>query len=218
MKKLHKKLIFALLLFSLPSLGNCKFCEGLREGGCCYTTRTHGKGASGKWIDTETAKRGWTISRAFDLGPGMTRQCEMCEREMVRFVHRLFHPEHGGRTHCLEVGCICAGHMTGRLDTPDDVAADIERAEEHVRRLTSNAARRENFPTLAGWRHNPDTNTYSIRTRRTTAMEPHNIDIVQEGRVFRAFINGEDTEGLFTSLMQAKVGVARILYPDFLEH
>jgi hypothetical protein len=31
----------------------------------------------------------------------------MCEVQIVRYVHTMFHPDYGE----LEVGCICAGHM-----------------------------------------------------------------------------------------------------------
>jgi hypothetical protein len=37
--------------------------------------------------------------------------CEMCEREEIRFVHHLIHPE----GHAVAVGCVCAGKLTGDL-------------------------------------------------------------------------------------------------------
>lgn len=89
-----------------------------------------GKGQStGRWLDDVTPKRGWTFVEIIDTReayervgedpiscPGGTNEwgdplfiCQMCQREELRYVHVVSHPDHDD----LCVGCICDGHMTG---------------------------------------------------------------------------------------------------------
>jgi hypothetical protein len=84
----------------------------------CTEVRAHvspsGAGASGKWKDATTPKRGWAFCSITDRGVDNLIQCEMCEREMIRYVHTMGH--YGIQR--LDVGCICAAYMEGVLDTP----------------------------------------------------------------------------------------------------
>ena len=67
-----------------------------------------GKGASGRWLD-ETPKRSWVCVDIKDL-EAAHKQCEMCKREEIRYVHVMHHE---GFSPDLKVGCICAYYMEG---------------------------------------------------------------------------------------------------------
>ena len=65
---------------------------------------------SGKWDDPTVPKRGWTCTSIADLGDdwedaGYT--CEMCEAQVIRYVHTMEHPAYKP----LDAGCECAGRM-----------------------------------------------------------------------------------------------------------
>jgi len=63
--------------------------------------------ATGKWLDPNIPKAGWACINIDDLGyPAAT--CEMCEVQVIRYVHAMIHDAY---PHQLECGCICAGYM-----------------------------------------------------------------------------------------------------------
>jgi hypothetical protein len=62
------------------------------------------------WDDPSVPKRDWEWVETRDEGRGNYIECEMCGYEEVRYVHVMSHPEF---TKLVEVGCICAAHMTG---------------------------------------------------------------------------------------------------------
>ena len=80
-----------------------------RTGG---TMRTRGDCApehvtgTGKWREPGVPHKGWQCVDIEDLEEPC-HLCEMCEVQIVRYVHTMFHPDYG----TLEVGCICAGYM-----------------------------------------------------------------------------------------------------------
>lgn len=55
---------------------------------------------------------GWTDDRVEDM-KGEEVKCQYCNKESIRFVHVLTHPDYEGE---LKVGCICAGKLTGNLE------------------------------------------------------------------------------------------------------
>lgn len=65
----------------------------------------------GKWSQPGVPHRGWDCVDIEDLG-APERTCEMCESQVIRYVHHMEHPEY---SEVLEVGCICAGNMEGDL-------------------------------------------------------------------------------------------------------
>jgi hypothetical protein len=70
------------------------------------------KKPTGKWTRAGVPHRGWTCIDVYDDCPDNeepTRVCEMCEIQIIRFVHVMRHREHPE----LEVGCVCAGNMQG---------------------------------------------------------------------------------------------------------
>ena len=86
----------------------------------------------GKWSVPGIPHRGWSCIDIEDLG-SPEAVCEMCERQDIRYVHAMQHPDYPETLHC---GCICAGHME----------EDVERARRREASM-KNAARRR-----AAWR------------------------------------------------------------------
>jgi hypothetical protein len=79
--------------------------------------------ATGKWTQADVPHKGWSCIDVQDAGEP-SRLCEMCETQMVRYVHTMEHPDYEGT---LGVGCICAGHMEG------DYAAAQQREDRFKR-------------------------------------------------------------------------------------
>jgi hypothetical protein len=61
---------------------------------------------AGKWREPGVPHKGWQCIGIEDLEEPC-HLCQMCEVQIVRYVHTMLHPDYGE----LEVGCICAGHM-----------------------------------------------------------------------------------------------------------
>lgn len=124
----------------------CPHCNHLRDE--CFSIKTtvkqKGGGASGKWNDDVTPKRGWTCTGAEDLGAGNSIQCEMCEREHPRYIHSMVH----GNSTPLRVGCHCAAYMEGHLDDAHYLEGRLTAAKDRKNRLV----RREHFPDLKKWK------------------------------------------------------------------
>lgn len=89
----------------------------------------------GKWSVAGVPHKGWTCVDIEDLG-SPSAECEMCESQTIRYVHRMEHPDYH---EVLQVGCVCAGHMEG------DLAAS--RAREAS--MKTRAAKRKRWTTTA---------------------------------------------------------------------
>jgi hypothetical protein len=90
----------------------------------------------GKWSQPGVPHRGWTCEGVEDLGEP-DAICEMCERQEIRYVHTMVHPEYPDKLAC---GCVCAGHME-RGAADDDIALLVAAAREREAPLRSLAAR-----------------------------------------------------------------------------
>src|SRR5204863_6057302 len=85
----------------------------------------------GNWSRPGVPQKGWYCVEVTDLEePSFT--CEMCESQIVRYVHHMRHPDYPEELGC---GCICAGHME------QDYAA----ARQRERALRNSARRRVNW-------------------------------------------------------------------------
>lgn len=82
---------------------------------------------------------GWVEDYVTDLGRGESQMCQCCEKEWVRYVHRVYHSD--GLWAPLEVGCVCAGRLTGSHEK----ALLADRAARNI------SARRANWCGLKGW-------------------------------------------------------------------
>lgn len=87
--------------------------------------------------------RGWREDLVVDLGknPDDHVLCGYCGQEYVRYLHTLLPPPQT-RWLSIEVGCVCAGRLTGRPEK----AAQMDRAARNI------SARRANWCGLKGWR------------------------------------------------------------------
>lgn len=92
----------------------------------------------GKWSVSGVPHRGWSCIDIEDLG-SPEAVCEMCERQDIRYVHAMQHPNYPETLHC---GCICAGHME----------EDVERARRREASMKNAARRRAAWPDRKAWR------------------------------------------------------------------
>lgn len=53
--------------------------------------------------------KGWEESDCEDLGEGNYETCQACEKQEIRFVHILDHPDY---PESIRVGCVCAENLT----------------------------------------------------------------------------------------------------------
>lgn len=105
------------------------------------------------WDDSSVPKYGWTCDFVEDLaddgGSKDYADCWMCGREEIRYVHHLSHAKYAD---VIEVGCICAGKLTG----------DVQGSEARETKMKNRAARKAKW-TKRTWKSsangNPRLNT-----------------------------------------------------------
>lgn len=95
-------------------------------------------GHFGKWSMPGVPHKGWTCIDIEDLG-APDAVCEMCERQDIRYVHAMEHPDYPETLHC---GCICAGRME----------ENVERARRREASMKNSARRRAVWPNRKAWR------------------------------------------------------------------
>lgn len=103
-------IILSILIIATP-LAACDDHDCLETRGGFVSTR----GSTGLWLDQAVPKTGWSCTQMEDLG-APSKTCEMCERETIRYAHTMSHESHKD----LVVGCICAGHMEGDLESAEN--------------------------------------------------------------------------------------------------
>ncbi len=125
-------------------------------------------GGWGKWSDAGVPHKGWTCVDFEDLGePDLV--CEMCERQEIRYVHYMEHPDYPERLAC---GCICAGHME----------EDLVGARRRETRAQSAAQRRGRWLTRKGWRRSAKGNVH-------IGVDGYHITVFRGGSGFKAAIS-----------------------------
>lgn len=154
--------LLAIMILGLTSIA----CD---EDGCdghnCKEARAHfvsTKSGSGKWKDSVTPKTGWMCQEIEDIGAA-TQQCQMCERETIRYVHKMRHTQGSP----LGVGCICAGHMEG----------DLVGAKDREKYLRNRTTRRSKWLAHSGWKESKQGNPH-ISTRKSGDDPSHHIVIM----------------------------------------
>lgn len=78
--------------------------------------------AGGKWSEPGVPHSGWYVVDYYKLDD-REHLCEMCERQMVMFVHVMRNDRY---PEDLKVGCVCAGHMESDLEGDDSVRFAIK--------------------------------------------------------------------------------------------
>ena len=75
-----------------------------------------------RWNTQGIPHKGWILVDCIDLGANISgansiryETCEMCNKEKIRYVHVLRHPDYPDEIH---VGCKCASKMTDDYVTP----------------------------------------------------------------------------------------------------
>lgn len=66
------------------------------------------------WNKKSIPHKGWINQGCEDLEEA-THKCEMCDKEEIRYVHTMYHPE---APKYFKVGCVCAEKLTNDYDTP----------------------------------------------------------------------------------------------------
>jgi hypothetical protein len=129
----------------------------------------------GKWSARGVPHKGWHCVDIEDLGePHAT--CEMCESQVIRYVH---HMEHPAFESVLAVGCVCAGHME------DDVSA----ARGREASMRSRASKRTRWLTRS-WRTSGNGNP-------TIKADGFRVTVYPRGQGFAATIAEQDGDGVF---------------------
>jgi hypothetical protein len=105
------------------------------------------------WDQPGIPHKGWTCVDVEELEDA-TATCEMCGKESIRYVHIVVHPNLEAP---LEVGCICAGKMTG----------DYEGAKRREQALRNRSIRRARWLSRK-WRT-------SARGNSFLNVEGHNV-------------------------------------------
>ena len=100
-----------------------------------------------RWNKKGIPHRGWKFEY-IEYYEDDYEQCEMCDKEGVRFIHILSHPEYGE----IRVGCDCACKMLNDYVNPQQREKDFK----------NKLSRLNNFLKIQ-WRYNPIKNTYSTR-------------------------------------------------------
>lgn len=159
------------------------------------------KPSSGKWKDKVTPKENWICTNVEDLGV-QSLLCQMCEREHIRYTHKMHHNEHKD----LIVGCICAGHMEG----------DLQAAKERESYLTSRVQRRQNWLSLK-WKTSKRSGNPFINTRKTATEDKHNVIITSSDKFgklqYSASIDKKYLGQWFNSMNEAKYAAFDYLWP-----
>lgn len=110
---------------------------------------------------------GWVCTSVTDLLPDdvagadtadFMQACVVCGTHF-RYMHTLEHPETGATA---EVGCECAGHMTG----------DPETSREQEKQVRSRSGRRSSFPALKGWRRSRSGGMHIKKNGRIYCVKP----------------------------------------------
>lgn len=111
-----------------------------------------------EWNKRGIPHKGWICIDVLDLREEADSaqefeyaQCEMCDKEKLRFVHVMKHPEYPD---ILNVGCICAEKMSDDYINPSKMENELRKK----------ASRRSNFKRVE-WNFNRIKNTYSKKYR-----------------------------------------------------
>lgn len=105
--------------------------------------------AGGKWSEPGVPHSGWYVVDYYKLDD-REHLCEMCERQMVMFVHVMRNDRY---PEDLKVGCVCAGHME----------SDLEGARQREVRYRNKRKRRDNWLSRR-WQNSFKTGGHYLRT------------------------------------------------------
>ncbi|CAH1690639.1 conserved hypothetical protein [Hyphomicrobiales bacterium] len=85
--------------------------------------------ATGKWRDPGVPHKGWDYVGCEDSG-SLSMICEMCEKEEIRHIHTVTHPDFPTELH---VGCVCAENLTSDYAKPRAAEAALKRRRARLK-------------------------------------------------------------------------------------
>lgn len=129
----------------------------------------------GKWSASGVPHKGWRCIDIEDLGEPQA-ECEMCESQIIRYVHHMEHPSCAG---VLAVGCVCAGHMEG----------DVSAAKGREASMRSRGSKRSRWITRR-WK-------ISAKGNSTIKSDGFRVTVYERGQGFSATIAELDGDGLY---------------------
>lgn len=162
----------------------------------------------GLWADPNVPKSGWDWCDPPTTDRGEpVHICEMCQWKRVRYVQHLVHARTGMR---LDVGCVCAGAMTGNPDKAQKLEGTMV---NRVRRNQRYSAEREKFHGHGGWRTErhmgKERDTY--REGQVTII----LGAAEGGKFCLKWRIGhdrwDDWEGIYDSVKEARRGAHDVL-------
>jgi hypothetical protein len=124
------------------------------------------------WNKQDIPHKGWMLIDCIDTKVA-DNICDMCDKENIRYVHKMYHPE---EPEYLNVGCICAGHMTSPYV-----------AEEAERKTRNKTMHKKKWMT-DGWNIKPidnntnNNNTYQYKSiRKSPCKGPWGVYELSDG-------------------------------------
>ncbi len=124
----------------------------------------------GKWSQPAVPHRGWICTDIEELREPQLI-CEMCESQIIRYVHYMQHPDF---REILRVGCICAGNME----------QDLNAARRREAAMQNRSARRRRWLTRK-WR-------ISARGNPWLRSDGYRVIIYRRRQGWAATISSED--------------------------
>jgi hypothetical protein len=154
----------------------------------------------GKWSSRNVPHKGWICNHTEDLGePSQT--CEMCERETIRYVHYMFHPQYKDELQC---GCVCAGNM----------AEDLVGAENRERLLKNKTGKRKRWGKLKSWHR-------SQKGNMTITRDGYRCTVFKYEQLFKGLVTDlQKNETIFskrTYIDEERTKFALFDYVEFLK-
>jgi hypothetical protein len=151
---------------------------------------------TGKWDDPAVPHGGWVCVDVEDLGDP-SAICEMCEVQIIRFVHEMEHPDWRGTLRC---GCICSAAME----------CDEDGAHRREAGMRNTAKRKDNWLTR-DWRVSHQGNWY-------INANGYNVVVFQKGIAWSfRIMNRKTDDRLFAKIPLASPDAAKLRAFDAIQ-
>jgi hypothetical protein len=141
--------------------------------------------ATGKWRDPGVPHKGWTYNGCEDSG-SLSMTCEMCEKEEIRHIHYVSHPDYPTE---LQVGCVCAENLTADYLGPRAAEAAVKRHRSRQKTFLSK-----------GWKA-------GLNGSFSRAWNGRRVLLAPRGRGWIAKVDGEGGRRLFAGREEAGAAV-----------
>jgi hypothetical protein len=163
------------------------------------------------WNGEIVPDKGWTCKEVIDKY-GESRfitfnaqmgefyeKCQACGKENIRYVHVMKHPEY---PKLLRVGRVCAGHMEGNNDAPN----------ERERKIISRQKLKMNFLSK-DWKYNKNGNLYLIYNGEFITIMKSKYNSSEYGIMYDEKYYGEYNRMKLKTPTEAKFAAFEIVNP-----